>query len=106
MKGAFLILTEATHSFITDAMHDIGEVYSDERAGVEPEEVLLDLVLGKFDDPSGLQWIPEEDKFGKKAYTSRPYAQVGQPGAAGELRVTLVLKGEEMFTDIRVWGQY
>lgn len=108
MKGAFLILNEATHEFITKALHDVGETYSDERAEQDPEEILFDLIKGSFDDPSGLEWRPAEDDFGSKAYVAMPYALANQPGQAAELRVTVVIlkKDGTVNIDIRTWGQY
>lgn len=111
MKGAFLVLNEQVHEFITRALYDIGETYSDERAAEEPEEILLDLVKGtpgESGELSGLEWRPVEDDFGKKAYVSMPYALANQVGQDGELRVTVIIlkKDGTMNIDIRTWGKY
>ncbi len=107
MKGVFLPLTERHHEFITKALHDIGQVYSDERHEHEAADVVADLLTGKFDDPSGLTWQAASDKFGDKVYTNLPFAITGQQEQKGELRVTVPFKKDGTLSlDIRIWGKY
>ena len=107
MKGVFLPLNQRHHEFLTKALHDIGQVYSDERHDHEPADVMADLLTGKFDDPSGLEWRATADKFGDKVYTSIPFAITGQQEQKGELRVTVIFKKDQSLSmDIRPWGKY
>jgi len=107
LKGVHLPLNERTHGFISDALRDIGQVYSDERHEIEPGDVLHDLVTGNFDEPSGLEWHAASDKFGEKAIVAIPFAITGQQEQKGELRVIAILKKDKTLSiDVRLWGNY
>ena len=99
MKGAHLVLNEGILSFIRDALDLVDEFYSDERHDMDPETILTAL------EEQG--WDVVKDRFGRKVYAARPYAQAGQQEQKAELRVGVVLTGKrELMLDVRVWGDY
>jgi hypothetical protein len=100
LKGAHLVCNEDILGFIREAIQDVQDNYTDETHGMNPELAISDLkdVVG---------WTSIKDRFGKKVYKARQYAQAGQQEQKAELRVGVVLNGKrELMLDIRVWGTY
>lgn len=106
-KGAFLQLNQEVLEFLNECFTDMwnaageGSEQGTEEQPCEPSiDELQDSGNGmqylKDIRSSATHWIPTQDKFGTKLHKALPWED-------GEIRVTVVLKGNALKVDIRQW---
>jgi hypothetical protein len=93
-KGAHLVLNDAVLGFLSTALSDLADQYSDEVHDKDPKAVRNALLE---EGVPTLIWTGVKDSFGDKVIAEMPYKK-------GALRVTLVLTRQgELRLDIREW---
>jgi hypothetical protein len=98
MKGLYVMLNQELLDFLWEARKEVDDVYTDELNDKDPG-----LVLRRLGERG---WTYEKDRFGEKQFKSIQYPASTPPQEDDELRVTVVLKRNALYLDIRPWGTY